>query len=168
MGFVEEIERRSLPIREAILSHPFVVGVGRGDLPVDRFKHYVCQDYVYLIDYSRVLATGAARAPQLEVMSWFAGLLDETLNTEMALHRSYCAEFGITIGELEATKAAPTTVGYTSYLLKTATQGSFGELTAALAAVPVGLLGDRPTLGRSGAACPRPSIRRVGRDVLLG
>ena len=132
MGFVEEIERRSLPIREAILSHPFVVGVGRGDLPVDRFKHYVCQDYVYLIDYSRALATGAARAPQLEVMSWFAGLLDETLNTEMALHRSYCAEFGITIGELEATKAAPTTVGYTSYLLKTATQGSFGELTAAL------------------------------------
>ena len=132
MSFMEYLEDQSRPIREAILAHPFVVGVGRGDLPVDRFKYYVCQDYVYLIDYSRVLAVAAARAPQLDVMSWFAGLLDETLNTEMALHRNYCAEFGITAGELEATRAAPTTVAYTSYLWKTATQGSFGELSAAL------------------------------------
>ena len=132
MGFMDYLEERSQPIREAILAHPFVVGVGRGDLPVDRFKYYVCQDYVYLIGYSRVLAMAAARAPQLDVMSWFAGLLDETLNTEMALHRNYCAEFGITAEELEAIRAAPTTVAYSSYLWKTATQGSFGELSAAL------------------------------------
>jgi len=47
------------------------------------------------------LALGAARAPELEVMSWFAGLLDETLNTEMELHRGYCAQFGITREEAE-------------------------------------------------------------------
>ena len=132
MGFIADIERRTQPMRQAILAHPFVAGVGDGSLPVEKFKYYVTQDYVYLIDYSRVLALASARAPRLEDMAWFAGLLDETLNVEMALHRSYCEEFGISAKELEATEASPTTVAYTSFLLKTAHQGSFGELVASL------------------------------------
>ena len=132
MSFAEIVEKKTLPVRQAILSHPFITGVGDGTLPVEKFKYYVMQDYVYLIDYARVLALASARAPDLESMSWFAGLLDETLNTEMDLHRSFCSEFGITREALEATQAAPTTVAYTSFLLKVAHQGSFGELVAAL------------------------------------
>lgn len=132
MGFADDIESKSLPIRQAILSHPFITGVGDGTLPVESFKHYVKQDYVYLMDYARVLALASAKSPDLETMGWFAGLLDETLNTEMELHRRYCAEFGISREELDATKAAPTTVAYTSFLLKVAYQGTFPELVAAL------------------------------------
>ena len=132
MSFAENIELKSLPIRRAILSHPFITGVGDGTLPVENFQHYVKQDYVYLIDYARVLALASARAPDLETMGWFAGLLDETLNSEMDLHRRYCAEFGVTRQELESTEAAPTTVAYTSYLLKVAYQGSFAQLVASL------------------------------------
>ena len=132
MGFIADIERRSQSIRQAILVHPFVTGVGDGTLPVKKFRYYVAQDYSYLIDYSRILALASARAPRLDDMSWFAGLLDETLNVEMELHRSFCQEFGINAEELEATVASPTTVAYTSFLLKTAHQGSFGELVASL------------------------------------
>ena len=132
MAFADDIEGEALPIRQAILAHPFVVGVGDGTLEVTRFKHYVLQDYAYLIDYSRALALAAARAPDLATMGWLARLLDETLNVEMDLHRSYCAQFGISGSELAATVAAPTTVAYTSYLLQLAHQGSFGELVAGL------------------------------------
>ena len=132
MSFADDMESRARPIRQAILAHPFVAGVGDGTLEVEKFKYYVKQDYVYLIDYSRVLALASARAPDLATMSWFAGLLDGTLNTEMELHRSYCAEFGISRSELEETKAAPTTTAYTSFLLKVAHQGSFAELVASL------------------------------------
>jgi thiaminase/transcriptional activator TenA len=132
VSFADALEHQARPIRQAILGHPFVTGVGDGTLPVDRFKHYVLQDYVYLIHYSRVLALAVARAPDLETMGWFAKLLDETLSTEMELHRSYCGRFGITVRELEATVAAPTTLAYTSFLLKVAYQGSFDELVAAL------------------------------------
>ena len=96
MSFTDDIERKALPLRQAILSHPFITGVGDGTLPVEKFKHYVTQDYVYLIDYARAIALASARAPDLQTMGWFATLLDQTLNTEMDLHRSYCAEFGIT------------------------------------------------------------------------
>ncbi len=85
-----------------------------------------------MIDYSRVLAVASAKAPDLDTMSWFASLLDETLNIEMDLHRKYCQEFGITISDLEQTVASPTTIAYTSFLLKTAYHGTFGELVAAL------------------------------------
>ena len=122
LGFTDDIERKALPIRQAILSHPFITGVGDGSLPVENFKHYVKQDYVYLIDYARVLALASAKSPDLETMGWFAGLLDETLNTEMESHRRYCAEFGITRQELDATKPTPTTVAYTSFLLRMAYQ----------------------------------------------
>ena len=101
-------------------------------MPVEKFRYYMMQDYAYLIEYCRVLALASARALDLETMAWFAQLLDETLNTEMELHRTYCAEFGISRQQLEDTRPAPTTIGYTSFLLKVAHQGSFGELVAAL------------------------------------
>ena len=132
LSFADEIERRALSIRQAILAHPFITGLGDGSLPVEKFRYYVMQDYAYLIDYSRVLALASARALDLKTMAWFAQLLDETLNTEMELHRTYCAEFGISRQQLEETRPSPTTIGYTSYLLKVAHQGSFGELVAAL------------------------------------
>ena len=150
MSFADDIELRALPLRRAILAHPFITGVGDGTLDAAKFRYYVMQDYVYLIDYSRVLALAAARAPDLETMGWFAGLLDETLNTEMELHRGYCAEFGITRPELEATEAAPATLAYTSFLLKVAHQGSFGELVASLLPCQWG-----------------PPLLSVGSDVLL-
>jgi thiaminase/transcriptional activator TenA len=132
VSFAQDIERKALPLRQVVLSHPFITGVGDGTLPVEKFKHYVTQDYVYLIDYARAIALASARAPDLQTMGWFARLLDQTLNTEMNLHRSYCAAFGITKQELEATQPAPTTVAYTSFLLKTAYQSSFAELVACL------------------------------------
>ena len=131
MSYIDDLERKALPIRKAILHHPFIRGIGNGSLDVERFKFYVKQDYVYLIDYSRVIALASVRAPDLKTMGWFARLLHETLNTEMALHRSYCAEFNISSSDLEQTRAAPTTAAYNHFLLNTAHQGSYAELVAA-------------------------------------
>ena len=130
--FCDEIEVASKPQREAMMRHPFVLGIGDGTLSTERFKHFMTQDYVYLIDYARCLAMGTVKAPDLTTMSWFAGAVDHILNTEMELHRSYCTQLGISAQELEATKHAPTTYSYTSYLLRVAQIGSFGELIAAL------------------------------------
>ena len=130
MSFADDVERKAEPIRRAILSHPFVTGIGDGTLDVGRFKFYMRQDYVYLIEYSRLLALASARAPDLDSMGRFARLLHETLNTEMELHRGYCAQFGVTARELEETRAAPTTLAYTNFLLNVAYRGSYKELAA--------------------------------------
>ncbi len=74
MSFDLELRDACAEAWEAQLTHPFVVGIGDGSLPRERFQHYVAQDYVFLIDYGRLLALGAARAPDLPTMRRFAEL----------------------------------------------------------------------------------------------
>ncbi len=119
-------------IWEANAAHPFVRGIGDGTLSEERYRFYLAQDYVYLIDFSRLFAVAAAKAPSLAPMERFAKLLDETLHFEMDLHRSLCAEFGISRHELERTRPSPTCLAYTSYLLRMAYEGEAGMLLAAL------------------------------------
>ena len=131
-SFTESLRRDADDLHRRILSHPFVTGVGDGTLPLERFRFYMRQDYVFLVQYSRVLALAVAKAPDLAVMGRLAGLLNETLNTEMALHRDYCAQLSISEADLEATAPDTATVAYTSYLLDTAGRGTFGEAVCAL------------------------------------
>jgi thiaminase/transcriptional activator TenA len=132
MGFSDDLRRLGEPIWSRSLSHPFVRGIGDGSLPVEKFKFYIRQDYVFLVEYARVLALASAKGHDLTIMAKFAELLHATLTTEMALHRQYCREFGITPEALEATAPAPTTAAYTAHLLETAWSGSLGEIVAAL------------------------------------
>ncbi len=112
--------------------HPFVRGIGAGTVDREQFKFWVRQDYVFLIEYARLLALAAARAPDLESMSRFADLTRETLATEMSLHRTYAAQFGISAADLEAERKAPATQAYTDFLLRSASIGDYAELVAAL------------------------------------
>lgn len=132
MDFVTHLKGLARPILEAQLKHPFVKGVGQGNLEEEKFKYWVKQDYLFLIEYARLLALAVARAPTLPLMSKFSHLLYETLYTEMALHRSYASEWGISKEELLQEKKSPTTEAYTSFLLKTAALGDFAELMASL------------------------------------
>lgn len=37
------------PVWKAFTEHEFVAGIGNGTLPVERFKAYLVQDYLYLV-----------------------------------------------------------------------------------------------------------------------
>jgi thiaminase/transcriptional activator TenA len=128
----ERLRNETADVWESSFTHPFVQGIGRGDLDEDAFRRYLVQDYVFLIDYCRVLAFASARAPHLDAQTHFAGILQATLTTEMDLHRGVCAEWGITPELLEEAEATPTTSGYTSFLVRTAAAGDYGELVSAL------------------------------------
>jgi thiaminase (transcriptional activator TenA) len=130
--FTDDLRRAAEPIWAAQHAHPFVRGIGDGTLELERFAFWVRQDYLFLIEYARLFGLAAARAPDLETMGRFADLLQATLRTEMELHRGYAREFGIGPEELEREAPAPTTRGYTDFLLRVATTGDYGELAAAL------------------------------------
>lgn len=132
MGFSDDLRKRAESVWRQTLTHPFVLGIGEGSLPVDRFTFYIRQDYVFLVEYARVLALTCAKGDDLATMEKLAELLHATLATEMALHRAYCGEFGISPAELEQTEPAPTTYAYTRHLLETAWSGSLGEIAASL------------------------------------
>jgi thiaminase/transcriptional activator TenA len=65
-------------------------------------------------------------------MARFAGLAQSILVTEMDLHRSFAAEWGVPEAELEAERPSPATAAYCDFLLRTAALGDYAELVAAL------------------------------------
>ncbi len=130
--FSVELRRSAEEIWEAQHRHAFVRGIGDGTLDPERFNVWVRQDYLYLIEFARLHALGAARAPGLQEMTRFADITQGLLHMEMDLHRSYAGEWGISSAQLEREEMLPTTQGYTDFLVRTAAIGDFVELTAAL------------------------------------
>ena len=132
MDFSLYLRQQVNPIWEAAHTHPFVQGIGKGTLPEEKFIFFLEQDYVYLIEYCRFFGLAVAKGETLADMQKYAEVLHALLHFEMDLHRSVCAEFGISAQELEQVKATPTNIGYTSYLLKVAYAGDAGDILAAL------------------------------------
>ncbi len=133
-AFSDRLFNTVQPVWNACLDHPFVQGIANGTLAQDKFRHYLKQDYVYLIEYCRIFAVGAAKSPDLDTMGLFSSLLQGTLQIEMDLHRAYAAEFGISPAELEQTRPSAALTGYTSYMLNVAQAGGVENAAAAVLA----------------------------------
>jgi thiaminase/transcriptional activator TenA len=161
--FTDHLRRKVNGIWEAQHQHPVVRGIGDGTLGVERFKFWLRQDYIFLIEYARVLALAAARSPDLETMSRFATLLKETLETEMNLHRDYAATFEISREDLEREMPAPTTRAYTDFLLRVAATGDVAELAAAL----LPCMWAFSEIGQRLAAQPATSERRYAKWIAM-
>lgn len=137
-------------IWEECLNHPFVMGIGDGTLPVEKFRHFMLQDYLYLFDYARVFAFGGVKAREPELMRSFAANVDAILGGEMKIHRAYMKRLGITEEQVFKVKPALDNLSYTNYMLSVASSGgpmeivasilacswSYAEIGQALAAVP--------------------------------
>ena len=61
MGFSDDMRRECAEMWDKEHAHPFVVGIGDGTLDLDKFRYYMRQDYIYLIDFCRVIALAPPR-----------------------------------------------------------------------------------------------------------
>jgi thiaminase/transcriptional activator TenA len=127
-GFTGELWRAIEPIYEQILVHPFLTGLTDGTLSREQFQHYAVQDALYLRDFARTLSIAAARAPAVNVLTMFADHVVTTMAAEGSLHDAFFAEFGLTRDQVERTPPAPTTLAYTSYMLRVATLADYAQV----------------------------------------
>ncbi|WP_147804730.1 thiaminase II [Alkalicoccus halolimnae] len=130
--FSERLYEKLQPVWRKNHSHPFVVEMGEGTLDKEKFRFFMVQDYLYLIEYAKLFAIGATKAQDVRTMGRFAALLDVTMNEEMELHRQYAKKFDITEKELEEASPSPVTLAYTHYMLHAGQNGSLSDLVAAL------------------------------------
>lgn len=119
-------------------NHPFVEGLRDGSLPQDRYLHYLRQDYVFLIHFSRAWALAAAKAATLEEMAAASATVHALVHVEMPLHIETCAGHGIDRAALEATPEAQANLAYTRYVLESGYSGDLLDLLAALAPCVLG------------------------------
>ena len=121
-------------IWEACLKHPFVTGIGDGTLAVEKFQHFMLQDYLYLFDYARVFALGVVKARDPELMRTFAKNVDAVLGGEMNIHRAYMKRLGIAEEQVFAVRPSLDNLSYTNYMLSVASAGTPVEIVASILA----------------------------------
>ena len=130
----EVLHQAAAPVWERCLAHPFVTGLGDGSLPVEKFRFFMLQDYLYLFDYARVFALGVVKARDPELMRTFAASVESILNGEMKIHRAYMQRLGITEAQVFAVQPALDNLSYTHYMLSVANAGTPVEIVASILA----------------------------------
>ncbi len=132
MTVTERLLARTRDIWEGYSAHPFVRGIADGTLDREKFRFYMIQDYIYLVDYAKVFALGVAKSRDVQTMRLFAGYVHQILDGEMDIHRGYMKRLCIPLEEAEAAQAALDNASYTAYMLKVAYEEGPAEIAAAI------------------------------------
>lgn len=130
--------RDATPAWSAYTQHEFVQKLGDGSLPQAAFLHYLKQDYVFLIHFSRAWALAVTKSDTVEEMRLAAGTVNGLINEEIALHIKTCAKAGIDEATLLETEERQENLAYTRYVLDAGHSGDLLDLLAALAPCVMG------------------------------
>lgn len=115
------------------VDHAFVRGLDDGSLPRECFIHYLIQDYIFLVDFSRAWAMAVVKSASLAEMKTAAATVDALVNHEMRLHVEVCRREGIAEHTLYDAVEAVENLAYTRYVMDAGLSGDFLDLMAALA-----------------------------------
>ena len=122
----------------AYREHAFVTELGAGTLAPAAFRHYLQQDYLFLIHFVRAYALAAYKSRNLAELRQAADGLKTILDVELDLHIGYCREWNITEDDLARLPEARATLAYTRYVLDTGNRGDLLDLHVALAPCLIG------------------------------
>ena len=111
MKWSQQTWQAALPVYNEILSLPFVRELAAGTLSRERFIHYITQDSLYIVQYSRVLAHIASRLADNAFVADFAAFAGAGVAVEQSLHEGYLAG-----ADTSEAIMAPACMLYTSWL----------------------------------------------------
>lgn len=122
----------------AYIEHEFVRQLADGTLEQDAFRHYLKQDYLFLIHFGRAYALATYKSRNIGELRHSLDGLKTIIDLELGLHVDYCREWGISEAELAALPEARATMAYTRYVLDTGNRGDLLDMHVALAPCLVG------------------------------
>ena len=115
------------------IHHDFVNQLAAGTLAADSFRHYLIQDYLYLIHYTRVMALSIYKSDNLAQMRVGQASVNAMLDLEIGMYLDFCRDWNVPIEDVESAAESPVTIAYSRYILDAAMSGSLAELYAAIA-----------------------------------
>jgi thiaminase II len=96
--------------------HAFVRKIADGTLPVEQFRTYLIQDYLFLIQFARANALAANKSKDIADITRSAEIVRHIF-TEMKLHIDYCAEYGLSREDIVNEEEKMACTAYTRYVL---------------------------------------------------
>ncbi|MBM3926016.1 MAG: hypothetical protein FJ320_08535 [SAR202 cluster bacterium] len=126
------LKKEAAPLWERTVTHPFVLELGDGSLPWDKFQRYFQQDHLFLRDWVYLLTLGAAKAPDFHHARPLVAFLHSVLGGEEKLFQDAFDKMGLTQAQVRALEPLPTTRAFGDLLKNIALQGSFPDILTAL------------------------------------
>ena len=125
--------RHNCPTWNDYTQHDFVKQLAAGTLAADSFRHYLVQDYLYLIHYTRVMALSVYKSDTLAQMRVGQAGINAMLDMEIGMYLDFCRQWSIPLEQVENASESAVTIAYSRYILDAAMTGSLAELYAAIA-----------------------------------
>jgi len=138
VGLFQRLKGDIQDVWSAYTDHAFVRQLLEGSLPEPCFRHYLGQDYRFLIHFARAYALAAYKSETLADIRQANGGLSAIVDVEMDLHVKFCADWGLTEAEMEALPEADETMAYTRFVLEKGNAGDLLDLHVALAPCIIG------------------------------
>lgn len=132
MNTSEKLRKDADAVWKKLVEHPFVVELYKGDLPLEKFKYYILQDYHYLIAAIKNFSIIASKAPSVKTMREVIDILYLEAKSEFDGYEELLKGLGYTIKDAAKIDPIPVNVSYSSYLLSTSLLQSYGEAMAAV------------------------------------
>ena len=130
----QQLRTASDRIWQGLHAHPFITELAAGTLPIDKFRFFLEQDNLYLQDYARCLAMGAAKSRNETELRYFITDLNQVVDKELPSNRELLGRV-TELGAVDrggASGMAPANVAYTSYMRSLAMHGGPLEIMASL------------------------------------
>ena len=132
MTFTQELRHKHHDLWHRMVTHPFVMEMGDGTLPVAKFRAYFLQDYVFVHDLVALTSMGLAKAPTFLAANHLHKFLAGILNPENDLFVRAFTELGVSPEEYAAVSASPITQAFGDFLVRTGLEGSFEDIVTVL------------------------------------
>ena len=91
----ERLRQMAMPVWERILAHPYLKELKDGTLPVETFRFYVQQDWLYLQEFTRAAAVIAGRTPDADSLKFMLTWVEPLVGMEYHFHRAHAEELGL-------------------------------------------------------------------------
>ena len=133
-SFSAYLWNQASPVWEEVSVHPFLSELQDGTLPVEKFRYYILQDYLYLGAFGRAAAAALAQAPDTE--SAVRLLKRVTTPVERPLHGALFDALSVSEEEAEASSPSPTNLAYMNHIEVSMDMGGLACGVAALLPCP--------------------------------
>lgn len=120
------------------IQHDFIQQLAKGILDKSCFQHYLKQDYLFLIQFSRVWGLAIYKSRNFFEIRQTLVSLKTIVEVELDLHIKYCQQWDITEHELITLPESTANMAYTRYVLDIGQQGGLLDLHIALAPCLIG------------------------------
>ncbi|CAH1651279.1 MULTISPECIES: thiaminase II [unclassified Chelatococcus] len=140
----------------AYCQHDFVRQLGAGTLPGEAFRHYLEQDYLFLIHFARAWGLAVYKSRSVAELRQGLDMLKAIVDVELGLHVDNCRQWGVAEDDLLRVPEARATMAYTRYVLDAGNRGDLLDLHVALVPCMIGYaeiatwLNAQPFLKRDG------------------